>query len=95
MPVARICKVYRSPRREGMYLYVAADDGLEMVPESLLQRFGTPEEAMTLHITPHKKLARAEASDVLQQIEDAGFYLQVPPPPGAEMQAIRNDKLPR
>jgi len=62
-----------------MYLYVDRKTGLDKVPELLLKQFGVPELAMTLVVTPEKKLARAEAADVLDQIEQTGFYLQMPP----------------
>ena len=39
----------------------------------------TREELMVLLITPQKKLARANAVEVLAQIEALGFYLQMPP----------------
>jgi uncharacterized protein YcgL (UPF0745 family) len=92
-----LCKIYRSSRHEGMYLYVDAQDGLERVPENLMQRFGAPVEAMTLILTPQKKLARADASEVINLIADAGYYLQLPPSAVSNMHGItiRNDKLPR
>lgn len=97
MPLKLLCKIYRSPRKEGMYLYVAADKGLAEVPETLLKQFGEPQEAMTLLLTPERTLASADPADVAARIESDGYYLQLPPLPGADMQALsmRNDKLPR
>jgi hypothetical protein len=91
-----VCKVFRSSCREGMYLYVDASEGLERVPPELMQNFGAPVEAMTLLLTPERKLAMADARDVISTIEDAGFYLQMPPSSTSDMQdiAIRNNKLP-
>ncbi|MEH6589731.1 MAG: YcgL domain-containing protein [Halioglobus sp.] len=74
-----ICQVYRSPRKEEMYLYVEKSKGLVDVPEPLLVRFGEPEEAMVLLLTPDKKLARANVIEVLERIAEEGFYLQMPP----------------
>ena len=97
MPVKLVCKIFRSPRHEGMYLYVASGEGLERVPESLLQRFGRPVEAMTLLLTPGRPLARCEPEEVIRQIQQQGFFLQLPPLPGSDMRELaeRNDKLPR
>ncbi|MBB3046512.1 hypothetical protein FHR99_000748 [Litorivivens lipolytica] len=78
-----IVSIYRSPKKEGMYLYVEKSEGLERVPEPLLKQFGAPELAMTLVLTPERKLARAEAPKVLESIADQGFYLQMPPVPDA------------
>lgn len=75
----RQCVIYRSPRREGLYLYVDAQEGLERVPEPLLQRFGPPREAMRLLLHPGRKLARAEIGQVLAALEEPGYYLQLPP----------------
>ena len=80
----RLCEVFRSPKREGMYLYVDKQQGVAEVPEALLQTFGTPESVMTLLLTPQRKLARAEAAAVLEAIEQNGFYLQMPPAEFAE-----------
>jgi uncharacterized protein YcgL (UPF0745 family) len=80
-----LCQVYRSSRQEEMYLYVCKANGLSDVPASLLERFGEPVEVMTLLLGPERKLARAEASDVLQSIAERGFYLQMPPT-AAELQ---------
>ncbi len=75
----RTCSIYRSTKVEGMYLYVDEVEGLARVPDSLMQRFGKSELAMTLLIQPERKLARADAATVLQAIADSGFYLQLPP----------------
>lgn len=74
-----ICEVFKSSRKEEMYLYVDKSRGLVDVPEALLERFGTPVSTMTLMLTPDKTLARAKASDVLAAIRDQGFYFQMPP----------------
>tara|TARA_R110000822_G_scaffold159476_3_gene299147 strand:+ start:7476 stop:7760 length:285 start_codon:yes stop_codon:yes gene_type:complete len=86
----KICSVYRSPKEEGMYLYVDRKNDLKSVPEALLNRFGKPELAMTLVLTPEKKLARANVKRVLEMIEEQGFYLQIPPRPDEIMQELRN-----
>lgn len=43
----RICSIYKSPRKNEMYLYVLKAEGLERVPEALLPYFGTPVHAST------------------------------------------------
>ena len=77
----RLIEIFRSSRKEEMYLYVDKAQGLKKVPEVLLKQFGAPEPAMTLLLTPDKKLARADAAEVLDKIESEGFYLQMPPTP--------------
>ncbi|WP_104202402.1 YcgL domain-containing protein [Billgrantia saliphila] len=74
-----LCEIFKSPRKEEMYLYVDKRQGLAEVPEALLERFGKPVSAMTLILTPEKRLARANVSDVIAAIREKGYYLQLPP----------------
>lgn len=74
-----LCDVYKSRKKDEAYLYVSRKDGLERVPELLLEHFGKPELAMTIIITPDKKMARVEAPKVLDALAEQGFYLQMPP----------------
>ena len=71
--------VFRSSRVDEMYLFVDANERLERVPAALLGRFGRAVEVMTIDLDPARKLARANATDVLAAIERQGFHLQMPP----------------
>jgi hypothetical protein len=62
-----------------MYLYVDKERALEDVPESLLAGFGEPQPVLSLLLEPGRKLALADAAQVLAQIGEQGFYLQMPP----------------
>jgi len=73
------CSVYRSPKKEGMYLFVPKQDPFAKVPEQLLQTFGEPGHVLDLELTPERKLARANARDVLNGLAENGYYLQMPP----------------
>jgi len=73
------CQVYRSSRRQEMYLYVDKAEGLERVPEVLLQQFGEPEAVMLVYLDGKRRLARADADTVLKEIREQGYYLQMPP----------------
>ena len=77
--MSRLVKIYRSPRQRDMYLYVDFGEDLERVPQALLKRFGVPVETMSLQLGAGRKLARADAEAVLKNIEQAGYYLQMPP----------------
>lgn len=77
----RLVVVYRSPRVDNMYLYVDREQGTDPVPDELLRRFGEPQEALSLVLTPERKLAHADARTVLEAIASQGFYLQLPPAP--------------
>ena len=92
-----ICDIYRSPRKDEMYLYVIKQDGLTRVPEKLQEMFGKPVHVSTLLITPERKLARADVDKVINALQDQGYYLQMPPVVDDEMRAIaaQNSKLSR
>lgn len=75
-----LVSIYRSPRKAEMYLYVPKVDGLKPVPEALLKQFGTPSHVMDMLLTRDKRLARADAARVLDDLIERGFYLQMPPP---------------
>lgn len=90
--------IYRSTRKEGMYVYVRKGAGLDALPEELQRRFGRGELAMSLVLTREKKLARVDAGAVIDSIEQQGFFLQLPPVPGTDdayMQQIPNAKMGR
>jgi uncharacterized protein YcgL (UPF0745 family) len=92
-----ICQIFRSPKEEGMYLYVKKEEGLTKVPDELLKLFGKPQAAMVLLLTPEKKLARVSVEKVAESLESQGYYLQMPPrnEQDPEMQEMRakNSKL--
>lgn len=73
------CSVYRSPRKEGMYVYVPKQAGVEDLPAELLAQFGTPGHVMDLELHEGVKLARVDVAEVLEAVLNQGFYLQMPP----------------
>ena len=84
--MSRQVRVYRSARRQEMYLYVDIGEDLGRVPDALMKQFGRPVEVMELELHAGKKLARAEAAVVLERIASDGFFLQMPPSPDLETQ---------
>ncbi|QNI03456.1 YcgL domain-containing protein [Halomonas sp. SH5A2] len=74
-----LCEIFKSSRKEEMYLYVDKRQGLTHVPEALLASFGKPQALLTMILTTDKKLARASAADIIEAINSQGFYLQMPP----------------
>ncbi len=75
----RICSIYKSLRKNEMYLYVDKRDALKRVPEGLLAAFGPPQLAFEMLLTPERQLAREDATKVLANIEKQGYHLQMPP----------------
>lgn len=74
-----LVRIYRSNRKQGMYLYVPKQDDLQKLPAPLLQQFGKPTLVMDLLLTRDRRLARVDAGRVLDELVAKGFYLQMPP----------------
>lgn len=70
---------YRSPKKEELYLFVPTQDGLEKLPPELLTMFGEPTHVIDFDLTPDRKMAREEASEVYKSIEQKGYFMQMPP----------------
>lgn len=85
--------IYRSEQYEGMYLYLGKGTSLSQLPDQLRRKFGKSEYSMTLELTENRRLARANAKKVMREIDQQGYYLQLPPKPERYMQNIVNDKI--
>lgn len=75
-----LCAIYKSPKQEGMYLYVAKREQFDAVPDELRQLFGKPELVMLFNLAGNKSLKRSDPQEILQKIQQQGYYLQMPPP---------------
>ena len=71
--------VYRSNKKEDMYLYLRVKDDFTVVPEALLKVFGKPEFALQINLAKRDKLSRVNIEQVKLQLETEGFFLQLPP----------------
>ncbi|MDF2643747.1 MAG: hypothetical protein K0R45_3021 [Pseudomonas sp.] len=74
-----ICSIYRSPKKNEMYLYVLKSDVLKRVPVELLAAFGKPQHAFDLVLSPERTLAREDITKVLENLDKQGYHLQMPP----------------
>lgn len=79
------CWVYRSPRKQEMYLYLAGEDAFDRVPDTLLERFGQPVLVIELELSQERQLAREDVNTVMANLDDQGFHLQMPPQLSPEM----------
>jgi uncharacterized protein YcgL (UPF0745 family) len=72
--------IYRSSKKEELYLFLAKEDDFECVPPEVMKGFGAPRKAMELEITPDMKMARSKPDEVAANLKERGFHLQMPPP---------------
>jgi len=87
------CFVYKSLKKEELYLYLAKEDDFSVIPDSLLNSFGHLELVMALDITPERKLARADVNKVLISLQEDGFFVQIPPVRVPDILVTKNNKL--
>ncbi len=73
------CWIYKSSRKEEMYLYLSEEEGFDEVPDELRKTFGEPVFVMELELSEQRPLARADTVAVMRSLKDEGFYLQMPP----------------
>jgi len=87
------CYIYKSLKKDELYLYLQKKDDFSSIPEPLLNSFGKIEFVMELNISPERKLAREDVSKVLNSLQDKGFFVQMPPMiiPGDLL--LKNNKL--
>ena len=73
------CFIYKSLKKDQLYLYLNKKDDFSMLPEALFNSFGKLEFVMELNLTPKRKLARANSEKVIASLDEKGFFLQMPP----------------
>ena len=79
------CLVYKSLKQFDYYLYVNKDEELQRVPNGLRQLLGRLQRVLELELGSGRTLAQADVAEVLRQIEERGYYLQMPPRTGADI----------
>ncbi|MDN5782289.1 MAG: YcgL domain-containing protein [Luteimonas sp.] len=71
--------VYKSLRKADTYVYLAARDDFERLPEPLREQLGPLQFVLDVALTPGRKLAREDAAAVRENLVVRGFHLQLPP----------------
>jgi uncharacterized protein YcgL (UPF0745 family) len=71
--------IYKGSRKANTYLYITEKDNFEQVPDALLDLLGELEFILHVELTPERKLAKANATDLRLQLDSSGFFLQLPP----------------
>ncbi|TQV82978.1 YcgL domain-containing protein [Aliikangiella coralliicola] len=74
-----LASIYRSKKKDEMYLYVPVKDDFSAVPEALLKAFGKPEFALQINLAKRDKLSRVDIEEVKLKMEADGYFLQMPP----------------
>ena len=73
------CFIYKSLKKEFLYLYTVNKDDFSTIPEELLSNFGKLEFVMEIDLTEDRKLAKEDASKVLSSLKTKAYFVQLPP----------------
>lgn len=73
------CFIYKSLKRDELYLYLLRENDFSDVPALLLKSLGQTELVMPLQLSPEHSLARADVNEVIEQLQNQGYYVQMPP----------------
>lgn len=74
--------IYKSTKKEELYLYIVKKDDFSEVPQELYNSMGKePVFVMELELSPERPLAREDVSMVIRNLETQGFHVQMPPRP--------------
>ena len=73
--------IYKSSRKDELYLYIEQKDDFSKVPQELYNSMGKePIFVMQICLSPMKSLAREDIIKVIENIEKQGYHVQMPPP---------------
>ncbi len=72
-----LCHIYRSNHKLDTYLYLVEKDDFSVIPADLLRVFGIPEFSFSFDLTRDRELAREDSGEVLENLENQGYHLQL------------------
>jgi uncharacterized protein YcgL (UPF0745 family) len=75
-----LCVIYKSSKKEQTYLFVKQRDDFSDVPPPLMSTFGTPKLVTLINLATKEKLGMADIERVRENLNQQGYYLQLPPP---------------
>lgn len=73
------CNVYKSANKAETYLYLKTGHRIEDLPDGLRQLLGELSQILHLDLCETSKLAQVKALDVIESLNQQGFFLQMPP----------------
>jgi hypothetical protein len=74
--------IYKSTKKDELYLYISKKDNFSDVPQELYDSMGKePVFVMELELSADRPLAREDVNTVMKNLETQGFHVQMPPRP--------------
>ena len=71
--------VYKSQRKADTYVYLAARDAFDAIPEPVRAQLGALTFVLDVDLVPGRRLARENPEQVREHLRSRGFHLQMPP----------------
>jgi len=72
--------IYKSSKKDELYLYLAKKDDFSNVPQALYDSMGKePIFVMEIELSPEKQLAREDVTKVIHSLQTQGYHMQMPP----------------
>ena len=69
--------IYRCSRKPDTYIYLAEEDNISVVPDTIIKSLGIIEFALELDITKGMKLAKENPQTILDNLKEHGFHMQL------------------
>lgn len=83
--------VYKSQRKQDTYVYLAVRDDFNAVPDALKATLAPFAFVLDVALTRERRLPLADVAQVIANLAERGFHLQLPPPPVAPVRVPRRD----
>ena len=72
--------IYKSSKKDELYIYLAKKDDFSNVPQALYDSMGKePIFVMEIELSPEKQLAREDVMKVINSLQTQGYHMQMPP----------------
>ncbi len=72
--------IYKSSRKDELYLYITIKDDFSAVPQTLYDSMGNePIFVMEITLSADKPLARENVKKVMENLQEQGYHVQMPP----------------
>lgn len=73
----KYCAVYKTHKRNGVYLFVKEKGCFSDVPKALLDQLGSLELVMVLPFVSQKKLVKTDPKTLINALNNTGYFLQI------------------
>lgn len=87
------CDAYRSQHKPDLYLFVEADKDVSTLPDTVQALFEKLELFYTFDLTPGRKMQRESADRVIENIQNQGYHIQMPPPEHEKENVLEENKI--